>query len=73
MVTVKTEVTYILAGRSGEDLRAYQKHADTLEKAFKAAGIFWGREDSTTAITVTSQEYVEVPGGTEELRNGEEE
>lgn len=73
MVTVKTEVTYILAGRTGEDLRAYQKHADILEKAFKAAGIFWGREDSTTAITVTSQEYVEVPGGTEELRNGEEE
>lgn len=65
MITVKTEVTYILAGRSGEDLRAYQKHADTLEKAFKATGIFWGREDSTTAITVTSQEYVEIPGGME--------
>ena len=73
MITIQTKTTYILAGRTGEGLLSYAKQADALERSLKECGTFWGREDSTTAITITSQQYLDIHERMEGSENGEEE
>ena len=73
MITIETKITYILAGRTGEDLLSYVRQADALEKTLKESRTFWGREDSSTAITITGQQYLDVCEITEDSENGEEE
>ena len=63
MITIQTRTTYILAGRTGEDLLSYVRQADALEKTLKESRTFWGREDSSTAITITGQQYLDIHEG----------
>lgn len=65
MITIKTTVTYDLVGLEGEKLKAIIADADDYEKGLKESGHFWGREDSTTAISITAQQYLDVVFGEE--------
>lgn len=66
MITIKTTVTYDLVGLEGKKLGAMIAYADEYEKGLKEAGHFWGRQDSTTAISITAQQYLDVVFGEDE-------
>lgn len=57
MITIKTTVAF---GLTNENLSKYKAFADDYEKKLKDEGIFWGRKDSTTAIVITSQRYLDI-------------
>lgn len=57
MITIKTTVAF---GLTNENLSKYTAFADDYEKKLKDEGIFWGRKDSTTAIAITSQRYLDI-------------
>lgn len=60
MITIKTTVAFGLLGVDAEDVMAYTVLADKYEKDAKEAGIFWGRQDSTAGIVITTQRYIDI-------------
>ena len=60
MITIENRITFSLEGLSEKEKEEYIKKADDQEKTFKKEGVFWGRIETNSSITVISQTYLDI-------------